>query len=65
VGLPHVSMLDLTDAFCTPDTCPAVRNGIIAYGLFGHISHAFAGSLAETLARQMPVRVSSSSSATP
>jgi hypothetical protein len=50
-GLSHVSTLDLTDSFCTPDTCPAVRNGTIAYGLPGHISHAVAATLSETLTR--------------
>ena len=52
-GLSHVSTLDLTDSFCTRDTCPAVRNGTIAYGLPGHISHAIAGTLAGTLARRL------------
>jgi hypothetical protein len=52
-GLSHVSTLDLTDAFCTRDSCPARRNGTIAYGLPGHISHAFAATLAETLAGRL------------
>jgi peptidoglycan/LPS O-acetylase OafA/YrhL len=52
-GLSHVSTLDPTDWFCTEDTCPAVRNGTIAYGLPGHISHAMAATFAGLLARAL------------
>jgi hypothetical protein len=52
-GLSHVSWLDLTDEFCTPEVCPAVLGGSIVYSQPSHIAHRFGRTLADTIAHRI------------
>ena len=52
-GIEGAATLDLTDQFCSSDTCPARVGGLIVYGAPGHIANGFALSLAGVLARRI------------
>ena len=52
-GLPYVSVLDLTDEFCTSRVCPPTIHGAIAYGQPGHISDSFGPHLAPVITRRI------------
>jgi peptidoglycan/LPS O-acetylase OafA/YrhL len=52
-GLPHVSVVDLTDRFCGSVTCDAVRDGMIVYRDRGHLTATFAAHLAPVLEERM------------
>jgi hypothetical protein len=50
---PLFHSLDLTNAVCTPDVCPAVVGNVIVYKDWHHVSATFIRSLTDELARQM------------
>lgn len=45
----NVSLIDLTDAVCTPDYCPAVIGNVVAYFDHSHLSASFSRTLAPAL----------------
>ncbi|MCZ4551800.1 acyltransferase family protein [Gordonia rubripertincta] len=48
--LPEARLLDLTDAYCTPEWCPTVVGDVIAYrDTAGHITATFAQTLSPQL----------------
>jgi hypothetical protein len=51
--LPLASTLDLSDYICDADTCPPVRNGIIAYHDAAHLSDGYARTLAPIIERRI------------
>lgn len=44
-GLPGTTVLDMTDAFCFGDTCPAVIGGVLVYRDSNHLTATYARSL--------------------
>jgi peptidoglycan/LPS O-acetylase OafA/YrhL len=43
---PEIGVLDLTDYFCGPHVCPAVKDGIIIYRNNNHLTASFSKTLA-------------------
>ncbi|MFC7405053.1 acyltransferase family protein [Georgenia alba] len=48
-----VTVIDLTDRFCTETTCPAVIGGAVVYADGNHISDVYGPSLAPDFAREL------------
>ena len=44
-GIPGTTALDLTDAYCFGDTCPAVIGGVLVYRDSNHLTATYARSL--------------------
>ena len=49
VGLPGISFIDMTDALCGDETCPAVRDGLIVYRDDNHLTGRYAANIASIL----------------
>jgi hypothetical protein len=47
--VPRTIYLDLTEDICGPSTCPAMKNGVVRYHDFSHLSVAFARALGPAL----------------
>jgi hypothetical protein len=47
-------LIDLSDAICPGDTCPAVLHNMIVYRDVLHLTETFAISLADELEKQLP-----------
>jgi hypothetical protein len=48
-----VTVVDMSDALCTPKICPPVIGGVLVYRLGSHITHTYALSIREFLARRL------------
>jgi hypothetical protein len=46
---PNASIIDLTDLYCTPDTCPAVVGSVIVYRDGRHLTRTYADTVAPYL----------------
>ena len=52
-GLQRVSLVDLTDLLCGPETCEAVRDGMIVYRDNSHLTATYVQSLAPRIAARL------------
>ena len=50
---PNVTFLDLADAFCEPDFCPAEIGNVLVYMDFNHVSATYMTSLAPVLEERL------------
>jgi peptidoglycan/LPS O-acetylase OafA/YrhL len=52
-GQPGVSVVDMTDYFCTDDACATVRGGVVVYRDSHHMTATYATTLAPFLGKEL------------
>jgi hypothetical protein len=57
-GLPHVTLLDLTDAICPDPVCRAVRDDILVWRDRHHLTPAFSRHISPRLGRELEPLIS-------
>ena len=64
-GLSHISLIDLSDQFCSAELCEPMRDRVVVYRDGNHITVAFSESLSKVLAGRIASLISLTSRQAP